>query len=51
MIRLLSALRSLRNEDETMGFIGTVKAIVTDSQFVIPVIVLLVGIIRLVELH
>lgn len=34
-----------------MDFIRTAKAIVTDSQFIVPVVVLLVGIILLVELH
>jgi hypothetical protein len=34
-----------------MGFVRTVKAILTDSHFVIPVLVLVIGIILLVELH
>jgi hypothetical protein len=34
-----------------MGFVRTAKTILTDSHFVVPVIVLLVGIILLVELH
>lgn len=34
-----------------MELARTAKAILTDSQFVIPVIVLLVGIILLIELH
>ncbi len=34
-----------------MGFVRTAKAVLTDSHFVIPVMVLLVGIVLLVELH
>ncbi len=34
-----------------MGFIRTARAIVTDSHFVIPVLVLLAGVLLLVELH
>lgn len=34
-----------------MPFLGTGKAVITDLQFVIPVIVLLIGITLLVELH
>lgn len=34
-----------------MGFARTAKAIVTDAHFIIPVVVLLVGIALLVELH
>jgi hypothetical protein len=38
-------------KEENMGFVRTVKAILTDAHFVIPVIVLLIGIILLVKLH
>lgn len=34
-----------------MGFAGIAKAVVTDIHFVIPLVVLLIGICLLIELH
>ena len=43
--------RESRREEERMGVGRTVKAIVVDLHFIVPVIVLLIGICVLVELH
>jgi hypothetical protein len=34
-----------------MGFVRTAKAVITDVHFIIPVVVLLIGICLLIELH
>ena len=39
------------NNPKSLGFTGTARAVVTDGHFLIPLVVLLIGITLLVALH